>query len=39
MPAGTWLRSCPPSVLLPLALLLTPVDARAQDGPKTVGQI
>ena len=38
MPAGTWLRSCPPSVLLSLALLFTPVDARAQDKPETVGQ-
>ena len=38
MPARTWLRSCPPSVLLSLALLLTPVDARAQDKPETVGQ-
>jgi hypothetical protein len=39
MPARTWLRPCPLSVLLSLALVLTPVDARAQDGPKTVGQI
>jgi hypothetical protein len=39
MPAGSWLRSCPPSVLLSLALLLTPVDTRAQDGPETVGQV
>jgi Trypsin len=38
MPAGTWLRSCPPSVLLSLALLFTPVDARAQDRPETAGQ-
>ena len=38
MPAGTWLRSCPPSVLLSLALLFTPVDACAQDKPETVGQ-
>ena len=38
MPAGTWLRSCPPSVLLSLALLFTPVDVRAQDEPETVDQ-
>ena len=38
MPARTWLRSCPPSVLLSLALVVTPVDARAQDGPETAGQ-
>jgi Trypsin len=39
MPARTWLRSRPLSGLLSLALLFTPVDARAQDGPDTVGQI
>src|SRR5262245_13015247 len=39
MPAGTWLRLCPPSVLLSLALQFTPVNARAQDAPNTVGQI
>ena len=39
MPAGTWLRSCPPSVLLSLALLFSPVGARAQDRPETAGQI
>ena len=38
MPAGTWRHSCPPSVLLSLALLFTPGDARAQDKPETVAQ-
>jgi len=38
MPARTWLRSCLLSVLLSPALVLTPVDARAQDGPETAGQ-
>jgi len=38
MPARTWLRSCLLSVLLSSALVLTPVDARAQDGPETAGQ-
>ena len=39
MPARTWLHSCALSVLFSLALLFTPVDARAQDGPETVGRI
>jgi hypothetical protein len=38
MPAGTWLRSCPRSVLLSLALLFTTVDARAQPKPEKAGQ-
>jgi hypothetical protein len=38
MPAKPWLRSCPPSVLLSLALLFSPVDARAQDQLQTEGQ-
>jgi hypothetical protein len=37
MPAGTWLRSCPP-VLLSLALLVTPLHARAQVNPDAVGR-
>ena len=39
MPAGTWLRSCPSSVLLSLALLFSPVNARAQGRPGTAGQV
>jgi hypothetical protein len=38
MPARTWLRSCP-VLVLSLGLVLTPVDARAQGAPNTVGQI
>jgi hypothetical protein len=38
MPARTWLRSCPPCVLLSLALLVSQVDARAQNELETAGQ-
>jgi Trypsin len=38
MPARTWIRSGPPCVVLSVCLLLTPVDARAQDEPQAAGQ-
>jgi hypothetical protein len=38
MPARTWLRSCPPCVLLSLARLVSQVDARAQNELETAGQ-